>query len=119
MATGLVRDMALAANFSSSSAASLARSSEFLSSITARLDALEDANSGEDLGTNTVQRSLAQVVELATQVVHLVPFGPAGLARETLCGWVFPDAEAELLNDLSPHHRECDRCFQSNLSESE
>ena len=119
MATGLVRDMALASNFTSSSAASLARSSEFLSSISARLDALEDANSGEDLGTNTVQRSLAQVVELATQVVHLVPFGPAGLARETLCGWVFPDEEAELLNNLNPHHRECDRCFQSNLSESE
>ena len=114
MATGLVRDMALASNFRPSSGASLARSEEFLSSISARLEALEDANPGEDLGPNTGQRSLAQIVCTASQCLHLVPFGPSGLARETLCGWVFPDEGVELLNNNEPHHRECDECFQVN-----
>ena len=119
MATGLVRDMAVSANLATSSRANLAQNEEFKNSVTARLQALEDADPGEEREPNTGTRSLAQVVCKASQCVHLVPFGPSGLASTTLCGWVFPEEAVELLTNNVPYHRECDDCFQQNLSESE
>ena len=119
MATGLVRDMALSANFSVSSRANLAQNEEFKNSVTARFQALEDADPGEEREPNTGTRSLAQVVSKASQCVHLVPYGPSGLASTTLYGWVFPEEAVELLSNDFPYHRECDECFQQNLSETE
>ena len=119
MATGLVRDMALSANVSVSSAARLAQNEQFKNSVNARLQALEDANPGEEQASNSGAGSLAQVFCKASHCIHLVPFGPAGLADTTLCGWKFPEEAVELLANDVPHHRECDVCFQQNLSESE
>ena len=119
MATGLVRDMALSANFSTSSEARLARNEQFKNSVNSRLQALEDANPGEEPVPKIGARSLAQVLCKTSQCVHLVPFGPSGLADTTLCGWIFPVEAMELVTNEFPHHRECDACFQENLSESE
>ena len=119
MTTGLVRGMALSANLATSSRGPSARNEEFKKSVNARLQALEDASPGEEQVPKTGTRSLAQVLCKTSQCVHLVPFGPSGLANTTLCGWTFSEEAIELLiNDL-PHHRECDVCFQENLSESE
>ena len=119
MATGLVRDMALSANVATSSAARLAQNEQFKNSVNVRLQALEDANPGEEQVPKSGASSLAQVLCKASQCIHLVPFGPSGLADTTLCGWVFPEGAIELITNEVPHHRECDVCFQENLSESE
>ena len=118
MATGLVRDMALSATFSSSSKARLARTETFKNSLNARLESVTETDPGEELEPKIGTGSLAQVVSKATQCTHLVPFGPTGLANTTVCGWVFPEEAIELVTDNFPHHRECDDCFL-NLSESE
>ena len=118
MATGLVRDMALSANVSSSSTARLAKTENFKNSVNARLQAVAETNPGEEQEPKIGTGSLAQVVSKATQCIHLVPYSPSGLANATLCGWVFPEEAVELLTDNLPHHRECDECYL-NLSESD
>ena len=122
LATGVVRDMAIAASTPLAAVPSSGPRRGREPSLVAfheRLSALEglirqDPPPAPDPGGGGEVFILA----VGSSCIHRVRVGPEGPEAQTLCRWAFSNAEVEVLTEFNnPHHHQCDECFNLDMSD--
>ena len=119
LATGVVRDMAIAASVPLVADTCPRRGRDvFLAAINERLSALEGAiRQDPPPAPDPGDRGEVHILAVDSACIHRVRIGPEGPEARTMCNWAYQNFRVEVLSEFdNPHYHQCDECFNLDIS---